>query len=253
MLGEWVKAILRAILPADARRWIHDRRRRIRDHPPLAWVLFGSLRHLQPIRPTFGWGSGQCIDRYYIENFLAQHSTDIHGRVLEIADNNYTYQFGGERVLQSDVLHVTPDNPKATIIADLTCAEHIPSETFDCIILTQTLECIYDVKAAIRTLYRILKAGGVLLATFAGIRQISRYDMERWGEYWRFTTLSARKLFTEVFPEDYVTVQAYGNVLTAIVFLHGLVAEELRREELDFHDPDYEVIVTVRAIKPQEG
>jgi hypothetical protein len=99
-------------------------------------------------------------------------------------------------------------------------------------------------------LHRVLKPGGVVLATCHGISQISSYDMENWGEYWRLTSLSARKLFTEVFPKDSVTIQTYGNVLSATAFLHGLTAQELRREELDHHDPRYEVIIAVRAVKP---
>ena len=211
-----------------------------------------SSRRFKPIRPSFGFGHGQCIDRYYIETFLECYATDIHGHVLEIADNTYTRRFGGQRVVHSDVLHVTPGHPQSTITADLTCADHIHSETFDCIILTQTLQFIYDVPAVLRTLYRILKPSGVILATFPGISQIARYDMERWGEYWRFTTLSSRKLFTEVFPETCVTVQAYGNIFTAIALLHGFVVVELRREELDYYDRDYEVLITVRAMKPQK-
>jgi SAM-dependent methyltransferase len=186
-----------------------------------------------------------------METFLERYATDIRGHVLEIADATYTRRFGGQRVSHSDVLHVTPGHPRATITADLTCADHIRSETFDCIILTQTLQYIYEVRAALRTLYRILTPGGVVRATFPGISQIARDDMERWGEYWRFTTLSSRQLFAEVFPEDCVTVQAYGNIFTAIAFLHGLVVEELRREELDYHDRDYEMLITVRAMKPQ--
>ena len=73
--------------------------------------------------------------------------------------------------------------------------------------------------------------------------------MEIWGEYWRFTTLSAAKLFSEVFASEDVTVQAYGNVLTAVAFLHGLVSQELFEEELEYSDPDYEVLVAVRAVK----
>jgi SAM-dependent methyltransferase len=193
-------------------------------------VRFGDLRRLKPISRVFGFDRGLCIDRYYIENFLAKHAEDIRGHVLEIGDDTYTRRFGGDRVARSDVLHVQEGNPKATIVADLTCADSIPSDTFDCIIFTQTLQFIYDVRAAIRHLYRILKPGGVLLATFPGISQISRYDMDRWGDYWRFTTLSARRLFEEVFPPGNVTVRAYGNVLAAVAFLHGLSAEELRRE-----------------------
>jgi SAM-dependent methyltransferase len=182
---------------------------------------------------------------------LSAHALDLHGRVLEIADRTYTHRFGADRVIQSDVLHAVEGNPEATIVADLTSAEHIPSDTFDCIICTQTLLFIYDVRSAIQTLYRILKPGGVLLATFPGICQISRDDLERWGDYWRFTTLSARRLFVEAFPDTYVTVEAHGNVLAAISFLHGLAAEELRQEELDYRDPDYEVSITIRAVKPE--
>ena len=66
-----------------------------------------------------------------------------------------------------------------------------------------------------------------------------------------YTVNVANKLFTEVFGEDYVTIQAYGNVFTSIAFLHGLVVEELREEELDYHDPDYEMLTTVRAVKQE--
>ena len=94
-------------------------------HPPVGLVRFGSLRRLQPIGRIFGSEWGQCIDRYYIESFLARHATDIHGHVLEIADNTYTRQFGGQQVVQSDVLHVTPGHPRSTITADITSADHI--------------------------------------------------------------------------------------------------------------------------------
>jgi SAM-dependent methyltransferase len=214
-------------------------------------VRFGSLRSLKPISRVFGRDRGQCIDRYYIENFLARHANDIRGHVLEIGDNAYTRRFGGEQVHRSDVLSLSDENSKATLIADLTHADHIPSDSFDCVIFTQTLQFIYDVKAALRTLYRILKPSGVLLATFPGISQISRYDMDRWGEYWRFTTLSAHRLFEEVFPPKDVKVEAHGNVLAAIAFLHGLAAEDLAENELVHCDRDYEIVITVRAVKPE--
>lgn len=242
----------RKIVPETSREWIRSQRRRL-NHLPLTRSLgpFGCLHRLKPFRPLFGSGYGQCIDRYYIEKFLIAHEADIYGRVLEVAENSYTRRFGGTKVIRSDVLHITSDNPQATIVADLTHADNtIPSQAFDCIILTQTLEVIYEVRAALRTLYRALKPGGVLLATFPGIRHISRPDMESWGEYWRFTTLSASKLFNEVFGKDHVTVQAYGNVLTAVAFLHGLVSQELDEEELRYCDPDYEVLIGARAAKP---
>ena len=242
------------MLPEAARRRIYEWRwgpRRPRRRPAPGKVRFGSLRRLEPVARHYGMEWGRPIDRYYIEErFLAPYAMDVHGHVLEIEDNTYTRRFGGERVLRSDVLHVAPGYPKATITADLTCAHHIPSETFDCIIFTHTMQVIYHVPAVIRTLYRILKPGGVLLATCSGMAKLSPFSMERWGDYWRFTPLSARKLFTEVFPEECVQVQAFGNVLAATASLQGLVTEELSREELDHHDPEYHMVIAIRAVRP---
>ena len=150
---------------------------------------------------------------------------------------------------RSDVLHVNAGHPGATITADLESGQGVPSGPFDCVICTQTLQFIYGVRAAVGSLHRMLKPGGVLLATFPGISQISRYDMDRWGEYWRFTSMSARRLFEEAFGDGNVSVDTDGSVLSAIAFLHGLAASELSAEELDFRDPDYEVVISVRAVK----
>jgi len=216
---------------------------------PGGQVHFGNLRRVTPVTRSFGFERGQPVDRYYIERFLAQYQVDICGRVLEIGDNHYTCRFSGAAVRQSDILSLTPDNPNATFIGDLTDAAHIPSATFDCIIFTQTLQFIYDVRAAVQTLQRILKPGGVILGTFPALSQICRYDMDRWGDYWRFTSASIRRLFGDAFGPEAITIEAYGNVLAAIAFLQGLSAHELKADELDFVDPDYQLLITVRAVK----
>lgn len=212
-------------------------------------IDLGELDHLHPVSTLFGYDRGQPVDRHYIENFLLQHKNDIHGRVLEIGDNTYTKKFGGTSVKQSDILHAAKGNPSATIVADIARADNIPSSSFDCIILTQTLQFVYDLPSAVNHLHRILKPGGVLLLTVPGISQISRYDMDRWGEFWRFTTQSAQRLFEKEFSTENVEVEAYGNVLIAIALLHGLAAEELKPEHFEYQDPDYQVLITVRAVK----
>ena len=204
---------------------------------------------LVPISRVFGLDRGQAIDRYYIERFLTRYASDIRGRVLEIGDDTYTKQFGQGRVIASEVLHVTTGNPKATLVADLSRTDQLPSNVFDSIICTQTLQFIYDVHAALATLHRTMKPGGTLLATLPGISQLSRYDMERWGEYWRFSSLSIRRLFEERFARSDVAVAAHGNVFVATKFLQGFSANELSDEELAFRDPDYEVVITARAVK----
>ena len=216
----------------------------------LDWRWSNSLRTVHPIRRDFGWQAGQTVHRYYTEEkFLPQFSEDIRGHVLEIGDRRYTRRFGGARVVQSDVLHARPGNEQATIVADLTSAEHIPSDSFDCVVLTFTLQCVYDVNAVIKTLNRILKPRGVLLMTVPGISQIARYDDDHWGDYWRFTARSLRRLLEETFSFRDIMVQPYGNVLSAVAGLHGLIATELEAEELNYHDRDYEVTLTARAVK----
>ena len=217
--------------------------------PPVGWVRFGQLRRTEPFTRDFGNSRGLEIDRYYIEKFISEHAVDIHGHVLEIKHNTYTLKYGGDRVTKSDVLHKVEGNPDATIVADLSNADHLPSNTFDTIIFTQTLQFIYDIQSTVATLHRLLKPGGILLATVSGMAQISREDFEQWGEYWRFTSLSARLLFEEVFPKENVTVRSYGNVLTAVSFLEGLATEDLKKKELDATDSNYELIISVRAVK----
>jgi glycosyltransferase involved in cell wall biosynthesis len=254
----WVKGLrafliraARRVIPAPIRSWLWARWHGQEYRPPIGWVRLGNLKRVTPLSRDFGYDRGLPIDRYYIEKFLSDHQPDIKGNVLEIADDTYTRRFGEGRVLQSDVLHVVPGNPKATIVGDLARADHIPSDAFDCIILTQTLQFIFDVKEVLQTLYRITKPGGVVLATIPGISPVSRYDMERWGHYWGFTSLSARRLFEEVFLADHVHTTAFGNVLTATAFLYGMATEELTQPELDNIDPDYEVIIAIRAVKSE--
>jgi hypothetical protein len=74
--------------------------------------------------------------------------------------------------------------------------------------------------------------------------------MDHWGHFWAFTSLSAQRLFEEVFPADNVRIIPYGNVLTATAFLYGIAAQELRKKELKYFDRDYEMLIGARAIKP---
>jgi SAM-dependent methyltransferase len=210
----------------------------------------GDLRSVTPVDPHFGGGRGKPVDRHYIERFLAANAADIRGRVLEVAEDHYTWRYGGSRVTRSDIIHADDSNPRATVVADLAQADDIPGDSFDCFICTQTLTYIYPVQDAVETIYRILRPGGVLLATVPGISQISPYDRDRWGEYWRFTTQSLRRLLCESFPKEHVRVEAYGNVLASTAFLQGLAVEDLRHDELEHRDQRYEMLIAGRAVKP---
>jgi glycosyltransferase involved in cell wall biosynthesis/peptidoglycan/xylan/chitin deacetylase (PgdA/CDA1 family) len=218
---------------------------------PDAWLgtLNEALAQGRPVSRVFGLDRGTPIDRHYIDSFLNAQAASVRGRVLELGDSTYTRRYGGDRVTRSDVLHAQPGNPSATIVGDLTRSGDLPAGVFDCIILTQTLQFIYDVRAALTNLRCSLAPGGVLLATFPGITPISRYDMDRWGEFWRFTSRAAQRMFDEVFTDDRVEVFVYGNAASATAFLNGVALEEMPAQLLDPRDPDYEVILAVKVTR----
>ena len=209
----------------------------------------GDFNRTTPFSIRYGFDRGGPVDRYYIENFLQQNADSIKGRVLEIGDNEYTMRYGGKKVTQSDIFHVNAENPKATIIGDLSNAPQVPDNSFDCIILTQTLQFIFDFKGALQTCFRILKPGGVLLLTVPGISQIEYGDLaESW--FWSFTKPAMQKIMAQIFPASKVEVQNFGNVFVATALLYGMGLPEVEKEQMDYTDPHYQVIVTVKAIKP---
>jgi len=229
--------LLRRMLPPAVRAW---------------WrrgegVDMGDLGRLEPPSRLMGLDRGTPVDRWYIERFLAANATRICGRVLEVADDRYSRQFGGDRVTERAVLHAVAGNAAATIVGNLETGEGIPVARFDCAIVTQVLECVFDVGAAVLHLHRLLAPGGTALVTVPAIAPVSRYDAERWGEYWHFSEQSAARLFDPVFGAANVRVESHGNHAAAHACLAGMAASELRDEQLAAFDADYPVVVTVVA------
>lgn len=214
-------------------------------------IDFGSLGGVEPISREFGFDRGTPVDRRYIAQFLLGHEYDVRGHVLEVGDNAYTLEYGGDRVSRSDVLHVDPAAKQATWIADLADGRELPSNTFDCVILTQTLHLIFDLPKAVATLHRILKPGGVGLLTVPGVSSVDRGE---WGRtwFWSMSAASLERLLTGRFASRDVSVSTFGNVKSAVAFLHGLAEHELRPPELDVCDPQYPVIVAARVVKGAE-
>jgi SAM-dependent methyltransferase len=224
----------------DPLRW-RKRLQRVR-HP--AWL--GTIRRTKPLSDHYGRDRGTPVDRYYIEQFLAAEHAAIRGRVLEVMNRDYTVRFG-DAVDSSDILDIDPGNADATIIGDLTAADAVPTGSFDCFILTQTLQYIYDLEAAVAHAHRILRPGGTLLCTVPVVSRIDRPQLE--SEYWRLTAAACSRLFGDVFPSNNVAVRERGNVLAAVAFLVGMAAEELSTRDLERDDPFFPVLVTVRATK----
>jgi len=166
--------------------------------------------------------------------------------VLEVLNADYTERFG-VGVERSDVLDIDGSNPAATIVADLATADHVPSETFDCFILTQTLQYVYELQSAVRHVHRILCPGGTALCTVPTVSRLSRVSLD--NEYWRLTPRACERLFSDVFVDGVVDARTHGNVLVAVAFLVGMAAEELSSHELAAVDPFFPLLVTIKARK----
>jgi SAM-dependent methyltransferase len=232
-------------IPPNRRISVQQRLKRI--YRP-AWL--GTLRTTKPLSDDWGFDRGTAVDRYYIEGFLEHNRQDIHGHVLEVKDRCYTERFG-IAVEASDILDIDANNPRANVVADLSQAHSIPSNAYDCFILTQTLQLIYDVRAAIFHAHRILRPGGVLLLTVPSVSRIV-HDYGLRTDYWRFTVASCQRLFEEAFGTQ-VTCRSCGNVLASIAFLTGLAFQELSVHELEAHDDYFPLIITVRAFKSPDS
>ena len=216
-----------------------------RAHGRLAMAV-GRASSADPLCRHFGYTRGTPIDRYYIERFLHSHRGDIRGHVLEIGNDAYSRRFGGDRIVKRDVLHLRAGEPQATIAGDLTQPGVLQPATFDCIILTQTLQFIFDAASALKQVHEALRPGGVALTTVPGITPIDRGE---WGDswYWSFTEHSLNRLLSQSFKPDSIALSTFGNLFAATAFLHGAAVEEVSRSKLRRFDEAYPVTVAARA------
>ena len=234
------------VLPAPVLEPVKASVRRWEGQPPVDGVDFGDLRQVRPVSRAFGADRGQAIDRYYVERFLDSCREDIRGGALEIGEDCYTPRYGGGRIDSTDVLHVRDRDRQVTIVGDLSDAPHVSDESFG---LTQTLQLFFYMLGAMGTLNRILAPGGVLLLTVPGISQVAA-DRE-WGKTccWASTGFAVERFLREGMRAPDITAAIHGNLLAETALLHGLATSEVTAGGLDAMDPDYQLLITARAVK----
>lgn len=195
----------------------------------------------KPVGKKYGSDRGGSICRYYIDKFLQERKSVIRGRVLEIGDRNYTEKFGTD--FKSYVVHFN-DNYSETEFdfkGDLRTGDGIEKDFYDCIICTQVLDFVQDIKNTPDILINSLKVGGQLLISVSGISTICRYDMDTYGQYWNFTDRSLRNMFSRSNTECEVWTK--GNCKVACAFLQGMSYIELTEQELQEVDEDFQVVI----------
>ena len=207
----------------------------------------GDLRRTTPISKMYGYDRGTPIDRHYSDEFFARCSKEICGHVFDSDGGALTAKFGSTKVSGIEALHGEPADVELSTVPDVARLSEIASATFDCVLLNQVLQFASNMSTAIDEIHRILKPSGVLLATFPGT--VRSKNLDRGYSPLGFTTRSARLLMEKKFRPDCITVESFGNVLTATSCLYGLAAEDLSEKELSFLDPHYPLLVAARAVK----
>jgi SAM-dependent methyltransferase len=205
---------------------------------------WGNLRRTTPFSEVFGFDRGTPIDRYYLDKFLDANRHHITGDVLEIQLPTYTERFGvGVRVAHT--LDIRRDS-QPTYVCDLAkSGDVVPTGRYDCFLLPNTAQHVPDLEPALHHALRVVRPGGVILASAAGFLPL----ISDGADYWRLTVDGWKLLASRVWPECQTDVQSHGNCLAAIASMHGLAAEELTTRELDVSDRRYPVLITVRCLK----
>ena len=201
---------------------------------------------MRPVNTNWGAKRGTPVSRYFIDRFMESHRPDITGVVLEIKNRRYTDCLGHD-LIRADVLDIDASNSDANIITDLATADCIPSDTYDCVMINETLQFVFDLRSAIAHAYRILKPGGVLLVTVTCTVQ---HDGElKDFEMWHLTPSAGQRLFSEPFGANNVEVESYGNFLGCSAGLAGLAFEDLDPGMLQEDSPRFVQGICVRAVK----
>jgi len=97
------------------------------------------------------------------------------------------------------------------IVADL-CDTQLPENTYDLIIVSQTLEHIYDFTKAILECSRILKPNGYLIIDCPFMYPY--HGTSDYGDYWRISHQALRKQLTHA-GLQVISCNIYGDILTS--------------------------------------
>jgi len=239
------QAARRALKRLLGPRWTTRVRCFVRGHDRPRW---GNLRRVAPFSVEFGFDRGTPIDRYYLEKFLDRHRPLITGEVLEIQTVAYAERYGHD-VRRADSVDVNA-RLHPTFLCDLARSDDVlPSEQYDCFLLPNTLQHLRDLDGCLRHALRVVRPGGVVLASAAGFVPL----IPDGPDYWRLSADGWAELLRRRWAGCDVTVESHGNCLAGVAAMLGLAREELTSAELDVADPRYPVLVTVMCRKPRSA
>jgi len=142
------------------------------------------------------------------------------------------------------------------VVADLSRADHVPSDGYDCFVNQFTTSVIYDIEAALYHAVRLLKPGGVLLINFWCVDYYLHRGLDMGTGaplymHWWFTPIQVQNMLRALALGDQdFRLDTYGNLLTRMAFLLNLPAKELTHQELTTVDPGQPLLICARIVKP---
>jgi SAM-dependent methyltransferase len=215
----------------------------LRGYPLPRW---GNLRRTTPFSSTFGFERGTPIDRHYLHAFLLAHRALITGDVLEVQTASYTERYGHD-LARTDTFDIVPEF-SPTYLVDLAHSEGVlPDAAYDCLLMPNTLQHLRELDEALRQAFRVVRPGGAILASAAGLLPLTGDA----PDYWRFSPTGWREMLPRLWPGADIVVTGHGNCLAAVAAQMGLAAEELSPAEMDAHDDRFPVLTTILCRKPR--
>ncbi len=212
------------------------------------------FRRLQPLGN--GRQRGTPIVRAYWADYLRAHQADIRGHGLEIGTSVTLRQYGGAAIQRADALDLAAHSPEITVVGDLSRADHIPSDTYDCFLNQFSMHVIFDVESALYHSVRMLKPGGVLLVNFSCVdyyfpRGLDMHTGAPFFLFWWFTPIHVENLLRNVgLTEADYEITMYGNLFARVAYQMNVPAEELTRREMEYVDVGHPLLVCARVVKP---
>ncbi len=214
------------------------------------------FRRLAPLRG--GRPRGTPIVRYYWDDFLTRHRESVRGVALEVGTTETLRRVGGSAVARADAMDLADHVEDVRVVADLSRADHVPADGYDCFVVPFSTHVIYDVEAALYHAVRLLKPGGVLLASFSCVEYYfpRGLDMGTGGAmhvFWSFTPVGVDNLLRRcgLGDGDY-RLDVYGNLFARIAYQMNVPAEELTRRELTHHDLGHPLLICAKIVKPAD-
>lgn len=209
---------------------------------PVGKIRFGDFREYAPFCNNYGFTRGTPIDRYYLDQFIAEIRDEVNGDTLEIGGRKENrHRYGLRHVISYKVIDVIGGR-SVDIVADAHDVTACSANSFDSILLFNVLEHCERPWVIASNLSTWLRPGGKVYCMVPVVQRIHGDPKD----YWRILPDSLEFLF-----RDYHILKkgTYGNLMTSVAALSGIAMEELDLDELSPKNPQYPVISWIVAKK----